>query len=89
MGPEVAASTLTVSELMVALLVASLLAVLVWLGEECVLMVYWSCWDWMMCLLVLCSVVFDVENGARKDHQKHHHSEHYYACLKLVLIWSI
>ena len=43
MGLEVAASTLTVSELMVALSVATLLAVLVWLGDECVLMVCWSC----------------------------------------------
>ena len=68
MGLEVAASTLAVSELMVALLVATLLAVLVWLGEECVLMVCWSCWDWMICLLVLCSVVFDVEDGVMKDH---------------------
>ena len=43
MDLEVAASSLAVSELMVALLVASLLAVLVWLGDECVLMVCWSC----------------------------------------------
>ena len=42
-----------------------------------------------MCLLVLCSFVFDVESGARKDHQKHHHSEHYYACLKPVSIWIL
>ena len=86
MGPEVVPSTLAVSELMVALLVAWLLAVLVWLSDECVLIVCWSCWD---CLLVLCSFGFDVENGARKDHQKHHHSEHYYACLKPVPIWSL
>ena len=40
-------------------------------------------------MLVLCSFVFDVESGARKDHQKHHHSEHYYACLKPVSIWIL
>ena len=45
LGPEVAASTLAVSELMVALLVAWLLAVLVWLSDECVLIVCWSCFD--------------------------------------------
>ena len=43
MGLEVAAPTSAVSELMVALLVATLLAVFVWLGDECVLMVCWSC----------------------------------------------
>ena len=53
---------------MVAVLVATLLAVLVWLGEKYVLMVCWSCWDWMICLLVLCSGVFDVEDGVMKDH---------------------
>ena len=42
-GMEVAAPTLTVYELMVALVVATLLAVLVWLGGEGVLMVCWSC----------------------------------------------
>ena len=51
------ASTLAVSELMVALLVEWLLAVLVWLSAECVLIVCWSCWDWRMCLLVLCRFV--------------------------------
>ena len=37
------ASTLAVSELMVALLVEWLLAELVWLSDECVLIVCWSC----------------------------------------------
>ena len=82
---EVADFPLAVSELMVALLVASLLAVLVWLSDECVLMVCWSCWDWMICLLVLCIVVFDGEDGVMKDHQTHHHQKHHhkhcYACL--------
>ena len=66
-----------------------MLEVLVWLSDECVQIICWSCWDWRMCLLVLCSFVFDVESGARKDHQKHHHSKHYYACLKPVPIWSL
>ena len=90
MGLEVAAPTSAVSELMVALLVVTLLAVSVWLG---VLMVCWSRWDWIICLLVLCSVVFDVEDGVMKDHQAHHHQKHHhkhcYACLSPApTVWS-
>ena len=42
------ASTLAVSELMVALLMEWLLVTLVWLSDECVRIVCWSCLDWMM-----------------------------------------
>ena len=93
-GMEVAAPTLTVYELMVALVVATLLAVLVWLGGECVLMAFPSCWDWMIGWLVLCSVVFDVEDGVMKEHQTHHHQKHhhkhFYACVSLApTVWSL
>ena len=93
-GMEVAAPTLTVYELMVALVVATLLAVLVWLGGECVLMVCPSCWDWMFSWLVLCSVVVDVEDGVMKEHQTHHHQKHhhkhFYACVSLApTVWSL
>ena len=59
-----------------------------------VLMVCWSCWDWMICLLVLCSVVFDVEDGVMKDHQMHHHQKHHhkhcYAWLSHApTVWSL
>ena len=45
MGLEVVDPSLAVFVLILALLVASLIAVLVWLGDKCVLMVCWSCWD--------------------------------------------
>ena len=93
-GMEVAAPTLTVYELMVALVVATLLAVLVWLSGECVLMVCPSCWDWMFGWLVLCSVVVDVEDGVMKEHQTHHHQKHhhkhFYACVSPApTVWSL
>ena len=79
---EVVDPSLVVFVLILSLLVASCAALL-----KCVLMV-WSYWDWKMCSLVFIRVVFGVENGARKDLQKHHHSEQRHACLKPALIWS-